>query len=78
MESGRTWRYMLEKASIATSRLLRAVVLRAHKGEEISRERSSLLRDDLTSHKECWQRWTVKAILMRSQTERRNMLLNDG
>jgi len=43
---------MLEKASIATSRLLRAVVLRAHKGEEISRESSSLLRDDLTSHKQ--------------------------
>lgn len=65
-----------KKTSIATSRLLRAVVLRAHKGEEVSRESSSLLRDDLRSHKQCWQRRTVKAILMRSQTEMRNMLLD--
>lgn len=66
------------KSLYCHKRTIKPVVLRAHKGEEISRESFSLLRDDLTSHKQCWQRRTVKAILMRSQTERRNMLLNNG
>ena len=43
---------MLEKASIAARRLLRAMALRAYKGEESSRESLSLLRDYLTSHEQ--------------------------
>ena len=66
---------MLEKAYITANRPLKAILVRAQK-KKSCRESLSLPKEHLSGlDRMLVERWTVKAILMRSPMEMRNMLL---